>query len=99
MERLGAPGAGLLIALENIFPPLPSEVILPLAGFTASRGDFQLWEALFWTTLGSVAGAPCCGSFCTNPVVGAAAAQASSITPSITIGSEVSVGVSSRAAV
>ncbi len=57
MERLGAPGAGLLIALENIFPPLPSEVILPLAGFTASRGDFQLWQALFWTTAGSVLGA------------------------------------------
>lgn len=57
MERLGAPGAGLLIALENIFPPLPSEVILPLAGFTASRGGFALWEALFWTTVGSVAGA------------------------------------------
>lgn len=57
MERLGAPGAGLLIALENIFPPLPSEVILPLAGFTASRGGFHLWEALFWTTLGSAVGA------------------------------------------
>lgn len=57
MEKLGAPGAGVLIALENVFPPLPSEVILPLAGFTASRGDFQLWEALLWTTLGSVVGA------------------------------------------
>lgn len=57
MEHLGAPGAGLLIALENVFPPLPSEVILPLAGFTASRGDFRLWEALFWTTAGSVLGA------------------------------------------
>jgi membrane protein DedA with SNARE-associated domain len=57
MEKLGAPGAGVLIALENIFPPLPSEVILPLAGFTASRGDFHLWEALLWTTLGSVVGA------------------------------------------
>lgn len=57
MEKLGAPGAGVLIALENVFPPLPSEVILPLAGFTASRGDFHLWEALFWTTLGSVVGA------------------------------------------
>ena len=38
METLGAPGAGLAIALENLFPPLPSEVILPLAGFTASKG-------------------------------------------------------------
>ena len=38
METIGAPGAGLLVALENLFPPLPSEVILPLAGFTASQG-------------------------------------------------------------
>ncbi|MFH0241060.1 DedA family protein [Streptomyces sp. HK10] len=57
METLGAPGAGLAIALENLFPPLPSEVILPLAGFTASRGDISLFAALLWTTLGSVAGA------------------------------------------
>ncbi|WP_299166788.1 DedA family protein [uncultured Arthrobacter sp.] len=57
METIGAPGAGLAIALENLFPPLPSEVILPLAGFTASRGDFTLFEALFWTTAGSVIGA------------------------------------------
>ena len=57
MERLGGPGAGLAVALENIFPPLPSEVILPLAGFTASQGDFTLASAIFWTTLGSVVGA------------------------------------------
>ena len=57
METIGAPGAGLAIALENLFPPLPSEVILQLAGFTASRGDFTLFEALFWTTAGSVVGA------------------------------------------
>ena len=57
METLGAPGAGLAIALENLFPPLPSEVILPLAGFTASQGSFSLAEVLVWTTLGSVVGA------------------------------------------
>jgi membrane protein DedA with SNARE-associated domain len=57
MEVIGAPGAGLAIALENLFPPLPSEIILPLAGFTASRGNFSLFEAVFWTTLGSVIGA------------------------------------------
>jgi membrane protein DedA with SNARE-associated domain len=57
MEALGAPGAGLLIALENLFPPLPSEVILPLAGFSASQGDLSLTAALFWTTAGSVVGA------------------------------------------
>ncbi|RBM23299.1 DedA family protein [Streptomyces sp. PT12] len=57
MEALGAPGAGAAIALENLFPPLPSEVILPLAGFTASQGDMSLWAALVWTTIGSVVGA------------------------------------------
>ncbi|GAB2903223.1 DedA family protein [Streptomyces mayteni] len=57
METLGAPGAGAAIALENLFPPLPSEVILPLAGFTASQGDMSLWAALLWTTIGSVVGA------------------------------------------
>ncbi|TQS18825.1 DedA family protein [Microbispora hainanensis] len=56
-ERLGAPGAGVAIALENLFPPLPSEVILPLAGFTASQGDMSLIAALLWTTVGSVVGA------------------------------------------
>ena len=57
MERLGPIGAALVIAAENLFPPLPSEVILPLAGFTASQGSFSLAEALVWTTVGSVVGA------------------------------------------
>ncbi|MDG4791025.1 DedA family protein [Micromonospora sp. WMMD1102] len=57
MDRLGAPGAGLAVALENLFPPLPSEIILPLAGFAASRGEMSLWSAIFWTTVGSVVGA------------------------------------------
>jgi membrane protein DedA with SNARE-associated domain len=57
METLGAPGAGLAIALENLFPPLPSEIVLPLAGFAASQGTFSLASALFWTTTGSVVGA------------------------------------------
>lgn len=57
MESMGALGAGLAIAAENVFPPLPSEVILPLAGFTASRGDMSLAAALIYTTLGSVVGA------------------------------------------
>lgn len=57
MERLGGPGAGLAIALESLFPPLPSEIILPLAGFTASRGTFSIIEVLLWTTAGSIIGA------------------------------------------
>ncbi|MEV4099378.1 DedA family protein [Nonomuraea sp. NPDC049649] len=57
MELLGAPGAGVAVALENLFPPIPSEVILPLSGFTASRGGMGLIDALIWTTIGSVVGA------------------------------------------
>ena len=57
MNAIGAPGAGVQVALENLFPPLPSEVILPLAGFTASQGGFSLASAIFWTTLGSIVGA------------------------------------------
>jgi len=57
MDLIGAPGAGLAIALENVFPPLPSEVILPMAGLAAARGSFTLFEALFWTTAGSIVGA------------------------------------------
>jgi membrane protein DedA with SNARE-associated domain len=57
MDTLGAPGAGIAIALENLFPPLPSEVILPLAGFAASTGRMNLLAALVWTTAGSVVGA------------------------------------------
>ncbi|MEI5101996.1 DedA family protein [Streptomyces sp. PmtG] len=57
VDRMGGPGAGLAIALENLFPPLPSEVILPLTGFAAGQGVLSLASALFWTTLGSVVGA------------------------------------------
>jgi membrane protein DedA with SNARE-associated domain len=57
MDVIGAPGAGIAIALENLFPPLPSEVVLPMAGLAASRGSFSLVEALLWTTAGSVVGA------------------------------------------
>ncbi|WP_336632904.1 MULTISPECIES: DedA family protein [unclassified Microbacterium] len=57
MHLIGAPGAGLAIALENLFPPLPSEAILPMAGLAAARGSFTLAEALLWTTAGSVVGA------------------------------------------
>ncbi|MDF2491724.1 MAG: hypothetical protein K0Q58_302 [Microbacterium sp.] len=57
METIGPLGAGIAIALENLFPPLPSEAILPLAGLAANRGSFTVAEALIWTTLGSIVGA------------------------------------------
>ncbi|WP_311590642.1 DedA family protein [Trueperella bernardiae] len=58
MESLGGLGVAFLIALENLFPPLPSEIVLPLAGFTASQGtSFGLVEAIVWATVGSLVGA------------------------------------------
>ena len=57
MEVLGAPGVGIAILLENLFPPIPSEVVLPLAGFTAARGDLNVIAAFLWATAGSVIGA------------------------------------------
>ncbi|WP_114203307.1 DedA family protein [Janibacter anophelis] len=57
MERIGGPGIALGIFLENLFPPIPSEVILPLAGFTAAQGRYSMVEAILWATLGSVTGA------------------------------------------
>lgn len=57
MDIVGPPGAGIAIALENLFPPLPSEVVLPMAGLAASKGSFTLFEAIAWTTAGSIAGA------------------------------------------
>ncbi|WP_137843067.1 DedA family protein [Microbacterium sp. 2FI] len=57
MDVIGPAGAGIAIALENLFPPLPSEVVLPMAGLAASTGSFTLVEALAWTTAGSIIGA------------------------------------------
>ena len=57
MNILGSPGVGLGILLENLFPPIPSEVILPLAGFAVSQGDLNFAAAIVWSTIGSVVGA------------------------------------------
>lgn len=57
MDTLGGLGAAIVVGLDNLFPPIPSELVLPLAGFSASRGSLTLAEALIWTTVGSVVGA------------------------------------------
>jgi membrane protein DedA with SNARE-associated domain len=56
IEELGAFGVGLLMFLENLFPPIPSEVVLPLAGYRAAEGDLSLPMALLAGTIGSVLG-------------------------------------------
>lgn len=57
MEILGAPGVGIAILLENLFPPIPSEVVLPLAGFTISQGTLTFWPTFIWSVAGSLIGA------------------------------------------
>jgi membrane protein DedA with SNARE-associated domain len=54
VDRLGAVGVGLLILLENLIPPIPSEVILPLAGFRARTGTLDLPSVWLAATAGSV---------------------------------------------
>lgn len=56
MERLGPFGIGLLMLLENIFPPIPSELIMPLAGYLATQGDMSILWVIVAGTVGSLIG-------------------------------------------
>lgn len=56
LESGGYAGIFLLMVLENIFPPIPSELIIPLAGFAAADGELNLGLVILTATLGSVAG-------------------------------------------
>lgn len=57
MGDLGGIGVALLLFLENVFPPIPSEVILPIAGVTAGTGVNNYWAMLVWSVVGALAGA------------------------------------------
>jgi membrane protein DedA with SNARE-associated domain len=57
MEAFGYLGIVFLMFLENVFPPIPSELIMPLAGFTAAKGDLSLVGVILAGILGSVLGA------------------------------------------
>lgn len=57
MESLGYAGIAFLIALENLVPPIPSEVVLPLAGFMVGQGRFMIVPVVLAATLGSLMGA------------------------------------------
>ena len=56
-EGAGYAGIIALMFLENLFPPIPSEVIMPLAGFQAAKGETHLALVIASGTLGSVLGA------------------------------------------
>ena len=56
MTSLGYSGVALLMFVENVFPPIPSELIMPLAGFTAGRGDLSFVGVVLAGALGSLLG-------------------------------------------
>lgn len=57
MEQYGYIGIFLMIALENVFPPIPSEVILPFGGFMTTYTDMSVFGVVIASTAGSVFGA------------------------------------------
>ena len=57
IEQLGYLGVALLVVLENIFPPIPSEIVLPFAGFVAQQGSDSVVLMILAATVGSVIGA------------------------------------------
>ena len=57
IEQLGYVGVALLVVLENVFPPIPSEIVLPFAGFVAQRGSDSVVLMILAATVGSVIGA------------------------------------------
>ena len=57
IEQLGYVGVALLVVLENVFPPIPSEIVLPFAGFVAQQGNYSVVLMILVATVGSVIGA------------------------------------------
>lgn len=56
VSDLGYPGIVLVMALENVFPPIPSEAVMPLAGFLVTTGRFNFILAVTMGVLGSLLG-------------------------------------------
>jgi membrane protein DedA with SNARE-associated domain len=56
VESGGYAGIFLLMVLENIFPPIPSEIVIPLAGFAAANGQLNIIGVFIATTLGGLVG-------------------------------------------
>jgi membrane protein DedA with SNARE-associated domain len=57
IEGGGELAVAALMFAENLFPPIPSEIVMPLAGFTAARGELNLVLAILAGWVGSVLGA------------------------------------------
>lgn len=57
IEQMGYFGIAFLMFAENVFPPIPSELIMPLAGFNAARGDMNVFGVFIAGVVGTLAGA------------------------------------------
>ena len=57
MEQFGYFGIALLILVENVFPPIPSEVILTFGGFMTTKSELSIFGVVVASTIGSVGGA------------------------------------------
>ena len=57
IDSLGEVGVGLLVALENLIPPVPSELVLTMAGYLAGNGRLNVVLVVIAATIGSVVGA------------------------------------------
>ena len=57
VQQTGYLGIAILMLAENVFPPIPSELIMPLAGFSALRGDLNIFLVILAGTVGSLLGA------------------------------------------
>lgn len=57
MEKFGYLGIALLIAIENIFPPIPSEVILTFGGFMTTKSELTIIGVIIASTIGALIGA------------------------------------------
>ena len=56
MEQYGYPGIFFLIAVENIFPPIPSEIILPFGGFLTTYTRLSVFGVVFYSTVWFLSG-------------------------------------------
>lgn len=56
IESIGYPGIAFLMIVENIFPPIPSEIIMPFAGFVSAQGELNFFGVVAAGTVGSVLG-------------------------------------------
>ncbi|AXI09904.1 DedA family protein [Oceanobacillus sp. 143] len=57
MEQFGYLGIFLMMALENVFPPIPSEIVLPFGGFMTTNSDLTVFGVIIAATAGSILGA------------------------------------------